>query len=120
MHDLHVAPWSVLPFVGLLLAIALLPIVAEKWWHSNARKAMASIGLALPVIAYLGYLEWADGQPGLTKLGHAIHEYVDFIALLTALYVVAGGIAVQGQFRPTPIVNVGVLACGALLANVIG
>src|SRR4051794_2818152 len=117
MHPLHVAPWSVLPFALLLLAIALLPIIAERWWHSNARKAIVSIGLALPAAVYLGYLEWGDGQPALQPLSHALLEYIDFIAILAALYTVAGGIAVQGQFRPTPLVNVGFLAAGAVLAN---
>ena len=95
MHDLHVAAWSVLPFACLLLAIALLPMLAEKWWHNNRRKAIVSLGLAVPVIAYLGWLEWFDGQPALAKLGHAVLEYVEFIVLLAALYTVAGGIAVQ-------------------------
>jgi Na+/H+ antiporter NhaD/arsenite permease-like protein len=120
MHELHVATWSVLPFALLLLCIALLPIVAEKWWHNNLHKAILSIGLAIPIAVYLCWLEWGEGQHGLAKLEHAVLEYVDFIALLAALYTVAGGIAIQGQFRPTPIVNVGFLALGALLANVIG
>jgi Na+/H+ antiporter NhaD/arsenite permease-like protein len=120
MHELNVAVWSALPFALLLLAIALLPIVAEKWWHSNLRKGMLSIGLAVPVAAYLGYLQWAQGQPAVTELKHAVVEYVDFIMLLAALYTVAGGISVQGPFRATPLVNVGFLAFGAVLANVIG
>ncbi|MSQ97426.1 MAG: sodium:proton antiporter [Gemmataceae bacterium] len=118
--DLLVTPWSVAPFVLLLLAIAVLPLVAEKWWHSNLRRAMISLGLAIPVAAYLGYLQWAERQPGLAVLEHSAIEYVDFIVLLAALYTVAGGIVVQGQFRPTPLVNVGVLAIGAVLANIIG
>ena len=54
-------------------------------------------------------------------LGNVVFfEMILFIALLAALYTVAGGIAVQGQFRPTPLVNVSILAGGAVLANVIG
>lgn len=116
MHVLHVELWSVLPFAVLLLAIALLPIVAGHWWHRNTCKALVTFGLALPAGAYLMYL----GTPGITGLQHALIEYVDFIALLAALYIVAGGIAVQGQFRPTPAVNVAVLALGAVIANVVG
>ena len=120
MHELHVAVWSVLPFVGLLLSIALLPLVAEKFWHSNRNRAIVSIGLAIPIVIYLLFLEFAEHQPGLEKLGHAVHEYVDFIAMLAALYTVAGGIVIAGQFRPTPWVNTGFFALGAVLANVIG
>jgi Na+/H+ antiporter NhaD/arsenite permease-like protein len=120
MHELQVDGWSVAPFVLLLLAIAVLPIVAPKWWHGNARKAVVSIGLAIPVTVYLGYLGGTNQPHALTALQHAVLEYLDFIVLLAALYTVAGGIAVQGQFRPTPIVNVSVLAVGAVLANIIG
>ncbi len=117
---LNVAPWSLAPFVVLLLSIAILPLVAAKFWHSNLRKLLVSVGLAVPVAAYLCYLEWRGAQPGLLKLEHALLEYVDFIVLLAALYTVAGGIALQGQFRPTPFVNAGFLLLGAVLANVIG
>ncbi|MBI1830497.1 MAG: sodium:proton antiporter, partial [Planctomycetes bacterium] len=120
MHEIHVAPWSVLPFACLLLAIAVLPIVAEHWWHSNLRKGLLSAALALPVAGYLLWLQWSEGQPGWATLTHALLEYVDFIVLLAALYTVAGGIAFQGQFRPTPAINIGFLAVGAVLANVIG
>ncbi len=119
-HDLTVAPWALVPFVLLLLAIAILPLVAAKWWHSNLRRALLALGLALPVAGYLGYLQLAEQQPGFAALQHTAIEYVDFMVLLAALYTVAGGIAVQGQFRPTPLVNVGFLALGAVLANVIG
>ena len=55
-------PLAVLPFVLLLLAIAVLPLFAEKWWHSNLRKALVAVGLGLPVVGYICYLMW-NGQP---------------------------------------------------------
>src|SRR5689334_14160385 len=120
MQPLVVAPWSIAPFALLLLAIAILPLAAPIWWHSNAHKAIVSIGLGLPAALYLVYLEFFEQQPALFKLEHALQEYVEFIVFLAALYIVAGGIAVQGQFRPTPLVNIGILALGAVLANLIG
>ena len=119
-HELHVAAWSVLPFAALLLAIALLPLLAAKFWHSNVNRALVSVGLALPVVGYLLYLQFAERQPALEILTHAVAEYIDFITMLAALYTVAGGIVVEAPFRPTPIVNTCFLAVGAVLANVIG
>ncbi len=120
MHPLHVAPWSIAPFVALLLSIAILPLAAPKWWHSNLRKAIVSIGLAIPAALYLLYLTYYEQQSGRAKLLHALQDYIEFIVMLAALYTVAGGIAIQGQFRPTPVVNVGILAFGAVIANLIG
>jgi len=101
MPHLHVAGWSVVPFALLLLAIALLPVVAEKWWHSNLRKALVSIGLAVPAGLYLAIFQWSEGQPGFHHLAEAVAEYVDFVVSWPRYTPVAGGIAVQGQFRPT-------------------
>ena len=119
-ESLHVAPWSVAPFVALLLCIAILPLVAEHFWHRNLHKFLVSAGLALPVVGYLLYLEFVEGKPGLHRLEEALLEYVDFIVLLAALFTVAGGIAVQGQFVPHPLVNMSILLAGAVLANLIG
>ncbi|MBI2804026.1 MAG: sodium:proton antiporter [Planctomycetes bacterium] len=116
-----VSPWSVIPFVLLLLAIAVLPLAHEKWWHHNRNKAFVTLVLALPVIGYVWYLhEYEHQEAALETLGDVALEYVDFIVLLGALFCVAGGVAVQGQFRPTPFINTGVLILGAVLANFIG
>src|ERR1043165_3764732 len=120
MQPLRVDAWGAIPFAALLLAIAVLPIVAEKWWHSNSNKAIISLSLAALAAFYLVYLDWREGQPGLHDLAEGLIEYGEFVVLLAALYVTAGGIAIQGQFPPTPLVNVGVLAFGAVLANFIG
>ena len=117
---MQVAPWSIAPFALLLLAIAILPLAAPKWWHSNWHKAIVSAAFGIPAALYLLYLEFGEGQPGLHNLAHAAEEYIDFIVMLAALYTVAGGIAIEGQFRPTPLVNVAILAIGAVLANFIG
>ena len=117
---LDVPLWSLAPFFVLLLCIALLPLLAEHFWHSNLRKLLVSLGLGLPVVGYLVYLEQVEGQPGMDKVIHALWEYFDFIVLLGALYTVAGGIVIEGDMRPTPFVNTFLLAIGAVLANYIG
>ena len=47
-------------------------------------------------------------------------EYLSFIVLLFALYVVAGGILVTGNLRGTPLVNTAILAFGTMIASVVG
>lgn len=108
--------WMILPFVGLLLGIALLPMLAGHFWHSNLRKALVSTLFALPVIAFL----YTTGEPGLEMLQHALQEYSSFIVLLFALYTISGGIVVEGSFPATSLTNTLVLTLGAALANLIG
>lgn len=117
---LDVPVWSVAPFVGLLLTIAILPLFAEHFWHSNFKKLLVSLGFAVPVVGYLLYLELIEQQEGLEALYHGLLEYADFIVLLGSLYVVAGGILIQGDVEATPFVNAAFLAGGAVLANFIG
>lgn len=115
-HQLHVHPISVAPFVILLLCIAILPLVAGHFWHSNLKKLLVSLGLATPVLIYLLML----GPLGTHKLVDAVLEYAMFIALLGSLYTVSGGIVLEGDLRPSATVNVGFLLVGAVLANFIG
>ena len=108
---------TVLPFVCLLLAIAVLPLIAGHWWEPNRNKALVVAVLAAPVALYL---TTAWGAAGSEVLLEKLEEYVSFIILLAALYVISGGIYVQGSLSGTPLANTGLLAIGALLANVIG
>src|SRR5262245_15955066 len=79
---LDVSPWSVVPFVALLLAIAVLPLVVEHWWHSNRNKGIVSLLAALPVAIYLAVLHFTTPQPALVPLAHEMFNYVSFIVLL--------------------------------------
>ena len=116
--------WSVIPFAGLLLSIALMPIFAEHFWHKTRNQLLVAVGWASPVFAYLVYLLVTDAH-GLSHdaqhgLQHAIIEYVSFIALLGSLYVISGGILLRGDLQAKPGVNTLFLLIGAVLANVIG
>src|SRR5207249_5722896 len=71
-ETLDVPVWSILPFVLLLLAIALFPLLAEHFWQSNLRKALVALGIALPVVLYLVYLDQTERGPGVEKLQHAL------------------------------------------------
>ena len=116
--------WSVIPFAGLLLSIALLPMVAGHWWHHNKNQLLVALGWASPVLIYLVYLGATDagglGHDAVHALKHAIAEYVSFIALLGSLYVISGGILLRGDLEGKPFTNTLFLLAGAVLANVIG
>jgi len=108
---------SALPFVGLLLAIALAPLLAPRWWHSNRHKAMVAALAALPVLLLLG---GAMGEPGRVVLAEKAHEYLGFIVVIGALFIITGGINIEGSLSGTPLVNTGVIGIGAVLANLVG
>lgn len=105
--------YSVLPFVAVLLAIAFLPLTLPHWWESNRNKLVISAGLGLPVL-----LLYLAREP--RTLVHTAGDYVSFIALLTGLYVIAGGILLRGDLEATPAVNSAFLGAGAVLASLIG
>src|SRR5262245_43291750 len=86
-----ISPFAVIPFVAMLLSIALLPLFASRFWHSNFRKLLVSFLLSVPVVVYFYFYEQATGQAALHTLEHASLEYLDFIVLLAALYTVSGG-----------------------------
>jgi Na+/H+ antiporter NhaD/arsenite permease-like protein len=109
--------WSLLPFAGLLLAIALLPLVTPHFWEHNRNKALVAAALSAPVLLYLPLTHGAEGVHALVEKGH---EYVSFIALLASLYVITGGIHVRGSLSGTPLLNTALLALGAVIANLIG
>ena len=94
-------PWA-LPFAGILLTIALAPLVFRRVWHHHYGKfAFAWAVLTLAPLAALRGVDTA-----LAALAHALlGDYLGFIAILFALYVVAGGILVAGTVRGTPLVN---------------
>lgn len=116
MLPLKVPWWSAAPFVLLLLSIALLPLRAAHFWEKNRNKAAVSLLFAGPVAAYLLWIV----PGGELALQHGLWDYASFIALLATLYVISGGIVLEGDLHGRPIVNTSILAMGAVLANFIG
>jgi Na+/H+ antiporter NhaD/arsenite permease-like protein len=109
--------WLMIPFGGLLLAIAVLPLVAGHWFESNRNRALVAGFFGLPVLAYL-VLRF--GGEGVELVLHTGEEYVSFIVLLASLYTISGGIYLTGNLLGTPMSNLGFLLVGAVLANLIG
>ncbi len=108
--------WA-LPFVGVLLSIALLPVWVPRFWHAHTGKVTAF--WAGVVLVGLGMVQ---GMPAVNTLFFHVLllEYLPFIMLLSALYTVAGGIRIRGHFPGTPAGNTALLALGTSLASVIG
>jgi Na+/H+ antiporter NhaD/arsenite permease-like protein len=126
-HVPHVI-WS-LPFGLLLLAVAVLPLVpvAHHWWEQNRVKLVVGLGLGAVVLAHYGLRGYGlHGMPAglptvLTVLKHAVlWDFVPFIALLASLYVISGGLQLQGDLRARPATNTVFLGVGAVLASLIG
>jgi Na+/H+ antiporter NhaD/arsenite permease-like protein len=105
--------WSILPFVVMLLSIAILPIATPKFWESNRNKAILSVIVSVPVLILVLNSHWR-------LLMLSLQDYVSFIILLGALFVISGGIHIRGAWAGTPLVNTAYLAAGAILANLIG
>ena len=105
--------YTVLPFVTMLLAIALFPLWLPHWWESNRSKLTVAAALGAPVLVL-----YLARQPG--ALVHMAADYVSFIILLGGLYVIAGGVRLTGDLEATPRVNTAFLAAGSLLASLVG
>ncbi len=113
----QLAVWWGVPFAGVLLSIAVLPLLAPLLWHHHFGKITAAWSLAflLPFAVVFGMDQaWAG-------LVHAlVEEYLPFVILLAALFTVAGGIYIRGNLKGSPVLNTALLAIGAVLASFMG
>ena len=119
-HDLNGAELSIMwaiPFVCMLLSIAIGPLALPHFWHHHFGKVAIFWGLAFLVPCAMVY-----GLPLATyQLVHVLFmEYIPFIVLLFALFTIAGGVRLKGQLVGTPLVNTGLLALGTILASWMG
>ena len=104
-----------IPFVVMLLTIAVAPLVAEHWWEKNRNKLIFTLLVSIPTAIFLVCV----------GLGHNVQhqllfDYIPFIMLLLALFVVTGGINIRGDIAATPTVNTLLLFGGWVLASFMG
>ncbi|MEX0938434.1 MAG: sodium:proton antiporter [Pirellulales bacterium] len=143
-HTPAAAPpvWTVLPFVLLLGAIALFPLIpaTAHWWESNLHRVYVAAGLGLVTLLYFAFFHHAPIE-GHWPAHHAVaptstgpqwqfvrtvfenaifHEYVPFIVLLFSLYTISGGVRIEGDLRANPMTNATFIAVGGLLASFVG
>jgi len=115
------AMWACAPFVAMLLSIAIFPLVpaVAGWWDSNRNRLCVALGLGAVTLLY--YLLHGGLSRAVGTLEQAIVvEYLPFIILLFSLYVISGGISVQGDLPAHPATNTAFLGIGSLLASLIG
>jgi Na+/H+ antiporter NhaD/arsenite permease-like protein len=110
------ALWAV-PFAGLLLSIAVAPLLAPQFWHHHYGKvtaAWATAFLAPFALTYGADIAWRE------TLHVVLLDYVPFIVVLFSLYTISGGVFVDGDLRATPLRNTGLLAAGTMIASITG
>lgn len=113
-HGSGLMGWEVIPFISLLLMIATGPLFFEHFWHKNY--PIIAITLAAMVVGYYIFVL----HHGYHHVVHSLAEYFQFISLLAALFMSAGGILIKVDKEGKPLVNVMLLIIGSVLANVIG
>ena len=107
----------VAPFAGILLSIAVFPLLAPHFWHSHFGKVSAfwAFAFLIPFTVLKGF------ELALFELLHVgFLEYLPFIILLLSLFTVAGGVRVTGKLRGTPVVNTVILLIGTVIASWMG
>ena len=115
--------WLVIPFALLLLSIAIMPFINEKFWHAHYPDFALLLGGLTTAYYFIAY-----GQPGFLhgqsygeyKMMHTGLEYYSFIALIGGLYVASGGVLVDIRGKGGPLLNTAMLAVGAVAANIMG
>lgn len=113
---LHAIPlWALIPFIVMLLTIAVGPLFFHHWWENNNNKLIVSLALGVPTAI------WLITQDMSTALMHqVVFDYIPFIILLGSLFVITGGIHLKGDIEAKPTTNLLFLAIGAILASFMG
>lgn len=106
-----------IPFIGMLLSIAIFPLIAGKWWEKK-KQYIVILWSLLFLIPFA--VKYSAGVMGETLLDIVLNDYMTFIILLFGLFCVSGNIAIKGNFSGAPKVNVILLLIGTLLSSWIG
>ncbi|HPI75360.1 MAG TPA: sodium:proton antiporter [bacterium] len=107
----NISIFWIIPFAGILLSIAIIPLINGHWWHHNFPKVSLLFGLPMAILMFITLQE---------KTIHVFVEYCSFIALVGSLFVISGGILVRGSFKSSPMTNTLFLLIGSVIASFIG
>jgi Na+/H+ antiporter NhaD/arsenite permease-like protein len=117
INGAELSPLWGIPFAGLLLSIALMPLLVPQFWHHHFGK----VTLVWALVFLLPFAAIYGASLAGANLIHALFgEYIPFIILLTALFTVSGGIFIRGNLHGSPGLNTSILAIGAFLASFMG
>lgn len=111
----NIALLSLLPFILMLLSIALFPLFWNHFWEKNSNKLLIATLLSIPIIIYL-----ASINLGERLIETMVFDYIPFIILLGSLYTITGGIFLSGDIEAKPSINTLFLGIGAVLASIMG
>ena len=113
----QVPVWLCIPFAGLLLCIAVMPLIKAEWWEAH-QPHVVLMWILLMVIPFV--VVYGAGMATETVLECIVNDYLTFIVLLFGLFCVSGNITMEGDFAGSPRVNACLLAFGTLLSSCIG
>lgn len=108
--------WTTIPFTGILLSIALFPLLAPHFWHRHYPK----VSLAWAVLFAVPFLAVHRGAALHEILHIGLLDYVPFVILLWGLFTVSGGIVLRGGLAGSPATNLAILAVGTSIASLVG
>jgi len=108
--------YSTIPFIGMLLSIALLPLFAPEFWHRHFGRVSAFWAIVVSMPLLITY----KGVALHSFLHILIADYIPFIILLWGLFAISGGILLRGRLRGTPAVNTIIIIIGTILASWMG
>jgi len=117
LDGVALSPAWIIPFAGILLSIALVPLLAPRLWHDHhgSFAALWAAALLLPLT-----LAFGGGLAAEVLLHVALQDYLPFVLLLLALYTTGGGVLLKGHLDGTPATNTALLATGTALASLMG
>ena len=111
----NIETYLLIPFVVMLLSIAILPLIMPRFWGSNFNKFLFVAAVTIPTVVML-----SRAGLGENLREQMLYDYVPFIVLLSSLYVVTGGIHIHYSTTPTPLVNAIIMFIGYGLASIVG
>lgn len=111
----NVPLWASVPFLIMLLFIAIGPLFFHHWWEENKNKLIVSLALGIPTAIWLIFNHMTDNL-----MHQMLFDYIPFIILLGSLFIITGGIQLKGDIEAKPWINTLFLAIGGLLASFMG
>lgn len=114
-HVANIPLLSLIPFLLMLLSIAIFPLFWNHFWEKNKNKLIVAIVLSMPIVVYL-----IAANLSIYLFHSLVFDYIPFIILLGSLFTITGGIYLSGDIEAKPIINTFFLAIGAVLASLMG